>query len=76
MTMLAAHNFAKIIKTGTREEKNTITEKKYIIKQYKFTHTLVCFNNFSITVEARYFEAPREMENSSKQRGFEITGEA
>ena len=44
MTMLAAHNFAKIIKTGTREEKNTITEKKYIIKQYKFTHTLVCFN--------------------------------
>lgn len=50
MTMLAAHNFAKIIKTGKREEKNTITEKKiYIIKQYKFTDTLVCFNNFSIS---------------------------
>ena len=49
MTMLAAHNSAKIVKTGTREEKNTITEKIYIIKQYKFTHTLVCFNNFSIS---------------------------
>ena len=28
------------------------------------------------TVEPRYFEVPREMEKNSKQRGFEITGEA
>ena len=28
------------------------------------------------TVEPRYFEVPREIEKSSKQQGFEITGEA
>ena len=65
MTMLAAHNFANIIKTGTREEKNTITEKIYIIKQYKFTHTLVCFNNFSTVTDKRvtYRLAIRQMCN-------------
>ena len=40
MTMLAAHNFAKIIKTGTREEKNTITEKKIYNKTVQiYTHS-------------------------------------
>ena len=33
-------------------------------------------DNNNNTVEPRYFEVSREMEKSSKQRGFEITGEA
>ena len=40
MTMLAAHNFAKIIKTGTREEKKYYYRKNIYNKTVQNLHTL------------------------------------